>query len=113
MLRPFTEKRAFFSSTSSSCAPTTHGLPMPRATTAACEVMPPRAVRIALAITMPWKSSGEVSRRTRIADWPARPIFSARSASNTAVPQAAPGLAGRPVVSRSSWLVGSMVGWSS
>ena len=86
---------------------------MPRATTAACEVMPPRAVRIALASTIPWKSSGEVSRRTRMTDCPARPSFSARSASNTAVPHAAPGEAGRPVVSRSSWPDGSRVGWSS
>ena len=86
---------------------------MPRATTAAWDVMPPRAVSTALAITMPWKSSGEVSRRTRITAWPARPSFSARSASNTTVPQAAPGDAGRPVVSRSSWLCGSMVGWRS
>ena len=92
-----------------SCAPATHGLPIPRATTAACDVIPPRAVRIALASTMPWKSSGEVSRRTRITDWPARPSFSARSASKTAVPHAAPGEAGRPVVSRSSWPAGR--GW--
>jgi hypothetical protein len=104
MLRPLMEKRPAFSSTWSSCAPATHGLPIPRATTAACDVIPPRAVRIALAITMPWKSSGDVSRRTRIADCPARPIFSARSASNTTVPQAAPGLAGSPVVRRSSLL---------
>ena len=31
---------------------------MPRATTAACEVMPPRAVTMALAACMPWMSSG-------------------------------------------------------
>ena len=86
---------------------------MPRATTAACDVMPPRAVSTALAITMPWKSSGEVSRRTRITACPARPSFSARSASSTMVPHAAPGEAGSPVVRRSSWLSGSMVGCSS
>ena len=34
-------------------APETHGLPMPRATTAACEVMPPRVVRIPSAACMP------------------------------------------------------------
>ncbi len=75
--RPFTPIWPARSSTCRSCAPTTHGLPMPRATTAAWEVMPPRAVSTALAITIPWKSSGEVSRRTRITAWPERPSFSA------------------------------------
>ena len=39
---------------------------MPRATTAAWEVMPPRVVRMPSAACMPWMSSGEVSTRTRI-----------------------------------------------
>jgi hypothetical protein len=39
---------------------------MPRATTAACEVMPPCAVRIPAAWMSPWMSSGVVSQRTRI-----------------------------------------------
>ena len=52
-LRPLMAKRPAFSSTCSSCAPATQGLPIPRATTAACDVMPPRAVRIAFAATMP------------------------------------------------------------
>ena len=86
---------------------------MPRATTAAWEVMPPRAVRIALASTMPWKSSGLVSRRTRITASPFLPSSSARSAVNTTAPDAAPGEAGRPVVRRSSSAFGSIVGWSS
>ena len=47
-------------------APATQGLPMPRATTAAWLVMPPRAVRMPSAACMPWMSSGEVSTRTRI-----------------------------------------------
>ena len=46
--------------------PTTQGLPMPRATTAAWLVMPPRAVRMPSAACMPWMSSGLVSTRTRI-----------------------------------------------
>ena len=71
---------------------------MPRATTAACEVMPPRAVRIACAATMPWKSSGAVSVRTRITFAPFLASSSASSGSNTTVPEAAPGDAGRPVV---------------
>jgi len=61
------------SSTSRCCAAATHGVPMPRATTAAWLVMPPRAVRIALATIMPWKSSGDVSVRTRITDCPRAP----------------------------------------
>src|ERR1043166_3035653 len=39
---------------------------MPRATTAACEVMPPRVVRMPSAACIPWMSSGEVSTRTRM-----------------------------------------------
>ncbi len=41
-------------------------MPMPRATTAAWLVMPPRAVRMPLATSMPWMSSGTVSLRTRM-----------------------------------------------
>ena len=50
---------------------------MPRATTAAWLVMPPREVRMPLAACMPWMSSGEVSIRTRITASPAAAIFSA------------------------------------
>ena len=39
---------------------------MPRATTAAWLVMPPRVVRMPLAACMPWMSSGLVSMRTRM-----------------------------------------------
>ena len=46
-------------------APTTAGLPQPRATTAAWLTSPPRAVRIPSAASMPCTSSGEVSLRTR------------------------------------------------
>ena len=53
-------------STTRASAPQTHGRPMPRATTAACEVLPPRLVRVPRAATMPWRSSGFVSSRTRI-----------------------------------------------
>ena len=47
-------------------APTTAGLPQPRATTAAWLTRPPRAVRMPSAASMPCTSSGEVSLRTRI-----------------------------------------------
>ena len=41
-------------------------LPMPRVTTTACEVMPPREVRMPDATSMPAMSSGVVSPRTRM-----------------------------------------------
>ena len=47
-------------------------MPIPRATTAAWLVIPPRAVSTARAATMPWKSSGVVSSRTRITRNPFR-----------------------------------------
>src|SRR4030095_5618817 len=49
----------------SSLAPHTHTLPIWRATSAACELTPPFAVRMPSAAIMPRKSSGEVSLRTR------------------------------------------------
>ena len=57
-------------SISSPSQPATHGLPMPRATTAACEVMPPCAVSTPFAWIIPWMSSGVVSQPTRITDSP-------------------------------------------
>ena len=57
---------AMFLIDQNSLQPTTQHFPMPRATTAACEVMPPRAVRIPCAAYMPPTSSGEVSGRTRM-----------------------------------------------
>ena len=43
---------------------------MPTATTAACEVRPPREVTMPSAAYMPATSSGDVSARTRIAAFP-------------------------------------------
>ena len=57
-------------SISSAPAPTTDGLPIWRPTTAACEVMPPVAVRMPWATLMPWMSSGTVSMRTRMTRLP-------------------------------------------
>ena len=62
--------------------PQTAGLPMPTATMAAWLVLPPRAVRMPWASTIPWKSSGVVSSRTRITCSPALPRRSASSAVN-------------------------------
>ena len=63
---PATDMVPSFTSILSAPAPQTQGLPMPRATTAAWLVMPPRAVRTPSAATMPWMSSGLVSLRTRM-----------------------------------------------
>ena len=46
--------------------PTIQALPIWRLTRAACELAPPKAVRMPWAIFMPRRSSGLVSRRTRI-----------------------------------------------
>ena len=109
------DRRACAASTSivSSSQPATQGLPIPRATTAACEVMPPCAVRIPAAWIRPWMSSGVVSQRTRITLSPALPRSSAVSASSTTAPQAAPGEAFRPRAATSSSAVGSIIGCSS
>ena len=102
-----------FTSTCSASQPVTHGVPIPRATTAACEVSPPWAVRIPFACTIPWKSSGVVSQRTRITLSPALPRSSAVSASKTIVPDAAPGEALRPFATTVTSAAGSIIGWRS
>ena len=83
----------------SAAQPATHGLPIWRATTAACDVAPPRAVSTPCAAAMPWKSSGDVSMRTRMTFSPCCAISNARSALKTALPTAAPGDAFSPAVS--------------
>ena len=64
-------------STSSSSAPHTQVLPIPRATTAAWLVLPPRLVRMPSAAIIPFRSSGLVSRRTRMTFSPDRLHFTA------------------------------------
>ena len=71
---------------------------MPRATTAAWLVLPPRLVSTPLAAIMPFRSSGLVSRRTRMTASPASASSTARAESKTARPTAAPGDALTPVV---------------
>ena len=100
-------------STTMLSAPDTQGLPMPRATTAACEVLPPREVSTPWAAKKPWMSSGLVSSRTRMIFSPALPRASAVSASKTIIPEAAPGDAGRPVASGWPLKDGSSRGTSS
>mmetsp|Transcript_13827 Transcript_13827/g.58124 ORF Transcript_13827/g.58124 Transcript_13827/m.58124 type:complete len:266 (-) Transcript_13827:1074-1871(-) len=95
-LTPPSDNHRFSSSTTSSAHPETHVLPQPRATTAACEVMPPRAVRMPSAAFIPPTSSGEVSTRTKMHFLPCECSSSAVGVSNTTWPTAAPGEAGRP-----------------
>ena len=95
-VRPCAVNARRSSSTTMSLAPTTQGLPMPTATTAACDVRPPRAVTMPSAAYMPATSSGDVSARARITRWPPLAHSTARSASNTTCPTAAPGAAARP-----------------
>ena len=84
------------SSTEIESVPQTAVLPIPLATTAACEVLPPRLVRIPWDATIPTKSSGLVSRRTRITFFPDLDKSNARFESKTTSPTAAPGDAGIP-----------------
>ena len=102
------------SSTTISVAPATQHLPMERATTAAWEVIPPRAVRIASELTIPMMSSGEVSARTRTTFLPASCWALHSSALKTMAPVPAPGEAGRPWITASCFLrsASSKVGWS-
>ena len=88
-------------SSESASQPATHGLPIPRATTAAWDVMPPWAVRIPCAAIIPWMSSGVVSHRTRMTASPSFPRISAVSASKTTAPEAAPGEAFSPFAATS------------
>ncbi len=99
-LRPCARTSACAWSTTISPAPTMQVLPMPRATTAACDVMPPRVVRIPTAACMPAMSSGEVSSRTRTTGSPLAARATACGAVSATRPQAAPGPAGRPLPSR-------------
>ena len=96
-------------------APDTQHFPIPRATTAAWDVIPPRAVRIPSATAIPAKSSGEVSIRTMTTFLPSACHLAASSAKNTICPVAAPGEAGKPFThtfaSFSAFL--SNTGWSN
>ena len=76
--------------------PDTQHSPIPRATTAAWLVIPPRTVRIPCADFIPVISSGDVSRRTRTTFSPLSAHSTASSAVNTILPHAAPGEAPRP-----------------
>mmetsp|Transcript_14113 Transcript_14113/g.46357 ORF Transcript_14113/g.46357 Transcript_14113/m.46357 type:complete len:305 (-) Transcript_14113:1158-2072(-) len=88
------------SSMTSSAQPVTQHFPQPRATTAAWDVIPPRAVTTASAACMPPTSSGDVSTRTSTAGLPCAFSASACSELKTTIPHAAPGDAGSPCARR-------------
>ena len=111
---PPTNAAVFFAaSTRSDVHAVMQHLPMPRATTAAWLVMPPRAVRMPDAAFMPWMSSGDVSVRTRSTVSPRCAHSSAAFAVNTILPIAAPGDAGRPFATGVGRAFGSIVGCST
>ena len=91
----------FSASMRSASTPQTHGAPMPRAMTAACDVLPPCEVRMPSAAIMPARSSGFVSQRTSTHLRPASATATASAAENTASPTAAPGEAFRPLATTS------------
>ncbi len=88
-------------SITSAWAPTTAGRPIPRATSAACEALPPSEVRIPLAAWKPATSSASVNGRTRITSRPSSAACTASAAVNTIAPLAAPGEALTPEASTS------------
>jgi hypothetical protein len=112
---PCTVNVLLFSLICRSPAPTTEGLPIWRPTTAACDVMPPVAVRTPWATSMPWMSSGTVSFRTSSTFLPCWAHSTAWSAVKTTWPDAAPGEAGSPRVATGSFFhsAGSNTGDSS
>ena len=107
---PPTMNRFVVSSTSIASHPATHVFPIWRATTAAWDVIPPFAVRIPRATSIPWMSSGLVSLRTRITSFPSVAHSTALSAWKTTAPVAAPGEAGSPLATTSSFAFGSITG---
>ena len=91
-------------------APATHGLPMPRATSAAWDALPPSAVRMPRAAWNPATSSASVNgaHEDHVLAAAARRIASA--ALSAIAPRAAPGEAAMPRVSVSYSKVGSKTG---
>ena len=113
MVRPATRTSLRATSMSSCSAPHTQVRPIPRATTAACEVLPPRAVSTPRAAIMPGRSSGLVSRRTSTTSSPRAPHVAALSDVSAMRPEVAPGEAPTPVVRCSRGAVWSNRGNSS
>ena len=98
---PFTLTVRAPRSMSSSEAPHTHGRPMPRATSAAWDALPPSLVRMPRAAWNPATSSASVNGRTRMTSRFSCSAATASSAVNTIAPLAAPGEAATPRASTS------------
>ena len=86
---------------------------MPRATSAACEALPPSLVRMPRAAWKPATSSASVNGRTRMTSRPSSAAWTASAAVKTTSPLAAPGEALTPLASTSKSAFGSKVGCSS
>ena len=86
---------------------------MPRATSAACEALPPSEVRIPFAAWKPATSSASVNGRTRITARPSSAAATASGAVKTISPLAAPGEAATPTAMESKRASGANVGCSS
>ena len=110
---PFTLSVFAWRSMSSAAAPDTHGLPIPRATSAAWLALPPSAVRIPRAAWKPATSSASVNGRTRITSRPSSAAWTASSAVKTIAPFAAPGEAATPSASTSKSASRLKPGWRS
>ena len=105
-----------FASTWIASQPTTQTFPICRPTSAAWDVMPPRAVRIPSDAFIPLMSSGLVSSRTRRTFSPRPPHSKASCAVKTTRPLAAPGPAfspfarNRPASIAARFFAGSKIG---
>ena len=111
IIRSPTENCPCFSFTVISPHPATQLLPIPLATTAAWDVIPPLAVKIPFAAFIPSISSGEVSVLTKITFFPSSAISLALSAVKTASPTAAPGEAGSPFAIASASCFATLSNW--
>ena len=109
---PSTRTSPAAGSISSALAPVTAGTPMPRATSAAWQALPPSEVRIPLAAWKPATSSASVNGRTRITSRPSAAAATASAAVKTISPIAAPGEAATPEASTAYSACGSKVGCS-
>ncbi len=94
-------------------APVTAGTPIPRATSAACEALPPSLVRTPRAAWKPATSSASVKGRTRTTSRPSAAAATASGAVKTMPPLAAPGDAATPEAMIVTSACGSKVGCRS
>ena len=99
-LRPRTSMCTF-------AAPVMAGRPIPRATSAACEALPPVVVRMPLAAAKPATSPASVNERARMTSRPSALADDASAAVKTTSPLAPPGEAAMPIAATSNFAAGS------